>query len=182
MKSFLKYLLSKIKVLFTHYPVVIAGIIIYIYYLITSLNLFQTINEKRTFIDYLLQFDSLIFMWLAIAAFLQLQKIKQGHVVESMKRFEFEKRLEIQKIHTDVVNEISSLLQDNVNNALAVISVTSKEIRRKFEEDSEIIKWLDRIDTSMHRIHSTIRDIQHYETQKMIEESNKVLQKSVDNK
>lgn len=180
MKSFLKNLLNKIKVLIKSYPVVVAAVIIYLYYLITSINLFQTYNVKRTFIDYLLQFDSLIFMWLAIAAFLQLQKIKQRHVEEIIRRFEIEKQFEIQKIHTEVVNEITLLLQDNVNNALAVISVTSEEIRRKFEEDNDIIKWLDRIDSSMQRIHNIIRDIQHYETQKMIEESNKALQKGVE--
>ncbi|MBU1299677.1 MAG: hypothetical protein KJ963_09125 [Bacteroidetes bacterium] len=180
MKSILKNLWNKIKVLIKSYPVVVAAIIIYLYYLITSINLFQTYNVKRTFIDYLLQFDSLIFMWLAVAAFLQSQKIRQGHIEETIRRFEIEKQFEIQKIHTKVVNEMTTLLQDHVNNPLAVISVTTKEIRRKFETDADIIKWLDRIDSSLQRIHNTIRDIQHYETQKMIEESNKALQKGVE--
>jgi hypothetical protein len=172
MISIFKKLWSKLKDFFSRYPIIIAAIIIYLYYLLTSINLFETRTEKKSFIDYILQFDSLLFMWLAAAAYIQMQKFRKDHAEETSRRFEIEKQFEIQKIHTKVVNEITSLLQDNVNNPLAVISITSKEIRRKFEKDADIIRWLDRIDSSMQRIHSSIRDIQLYQTQKMIEESN----------
>lgn len=165
----ISYFVNKI---FDKYPVVIIALIIYIYYLLTSLNLFENYKEKKTFIDYLMQFDSLIFLWLAAAAYLQLKKIKTEHLNETVKRLEIEKQLEIQKIHAKVVSEITALLQDTVNNPLAVISLTTREIRRKFEADSEIISWLDRIDSAMKKIHKTITDIQLYETQKLIENTN----------
>jgi hypothetical protein len=71
------------------------------------------------------------------------------------------------------------LLQDNVNNPLAIISVTTQEIRRRFEKDSEIVRWLDRIDGAMKRIHNTIRDLQAYEAHKLIESSTEVLKDQV---
>jgi signal transduction histidine kinase len=177
MITFFKNIFTKIKELFSRYPVIFAAIVIYLYYLFTATNLFESHSGKKSFWDYILQFDSLIFMWLAAAAFIQMQKFRKDHTEESRRRYEIEKQFEIQKAHTQIINDITSLLQDNVNNPLAVISITSKEIRRKFEKDVDIIRWLDRIDSSMQRIHNTIRDIQLYETQKMIDESNQKIDK-----
>ncbi len=178
MKIFKNIVFEKIKTFVNKYPLIIAGVVIYAYYLLTSVNFFQNHASKKSFIDYVLQFDSLFFMWIAIAAYMQIQKLRKETHDNTIRNFQLEKQLEIQQIHTKVVNEISALLQDNVNNPLAVISITTKEIRRKFETDAEIIRWLDRIDSSMQRIHNTIRDIQLYETQKLIGETNLNLSKT----
>lgn len=178
MKISTNKLFEKIKTFVNKYPLIIAAVLIYAYYLLTSVNFFQNHNTKKGFLDYVLQFDSLFFMWLATAAYVQIQKLRTDKHSNTMRNFQLEKQLEFQQIHTKVVNEISALLQDNVNNPLAVISITTKEIRRKFESDTEIIRWLDRIDSSMQRIHNTIRDIQLYETQKLLEESNTNLSKT----
>lgn len=172
MQLFKNKMFEKIKNFVNKYPVIIAAVIIYAYYLLTSVNFFQNQAEKKGIIDYVLQFDSLFLMWIATVAYVQIQKLRNDKVNETMRSFQLEKKLEFQQIHTQVVNEITALLQDNVNNPLAVISITTKEIRRKFESDTDIIRWLDRIDSSMQRIHNTIRDIQLYETQKLLEESN----------
>lgn len=169
---------QKTKTFINKYPVIIAAVIIYAYYLLTSVNFFQNHPGKKSFIDYILQFDSLFFMWLATVAYVQIQKLRNDKINETMRSFQLEKQLEFQQIHTKVINEITALLQDNVNNPLAVISITTKEIRRKFETDTDIIRWLDRIDSSMQRIHNTIRDIQLYETQKLLESSNTNLSKT----
>jgi signal transduction histidine kinase len=173
--TFFKNIWLKILNLAKKYPIIVVGIVIYLYYLLTSVNLFETRHEKRTFIDYVMQFDSLFFMWIAAVIYIQMQKVRKDNSIETTRRFEIEKQFEIQKVHTKVINEITSLLQDNVNNPLAIISITSKEMRRKFETDADIIRWLDRIDSSMQRISNTIRDIQLYQTQKMVEESSQKL-------
>ena len=157
------------------YPVVVAAIVIYLYYLFTSLNLFRHETERRSFTDYFLQFDSLFFLWLAAAALIQLQRMRKSYKKEETNRREIERVLDRQQIYSGLVKDITMLLQDNVNNPLAIISVTTQEIRRKFESDQEIIRWLDRIDSAMKRIHNTIRDLQAYEAQKLIETSNQLL-------
>ncbi len=164
-----------VKNVIKKYPIIIAGLIIYLYYLFTSINFFQNFKLKTTFLDYILQFDSLIFLWLVLVLYIQIQKLRKDQKDELSKRFAIEKQFEIQQIHTKIINDITTLLQDNVNNPLAVISLTTREIRKKFEKDPEIIRWLDRIESSMQRIHNTIRDIQLYQTQKMVEESNQKL-------
>jgi len=159
------------------YPVLIAALVIYLYYLFTTVNFFNHEAEKKSFIDYFLQFDSLFFLWLAAAALIQLQRVRKNFKREELQRREVERVLDRQQIYSGLVQDITSLLQDNVNNPLAIISVTTQEIRRKFESDTEIIRWLDRIDGAMKRIHNTIRDLQAYEAQKLIESSAQLFEK-----
>lgn len=161
------------------YPVIIAALAIYLYYLLTSVELFKRKTEHITFIDYILQFDSLFFMWIAAAALLQVQRMRKSHREETDKRRDIERVLDRQQIYGQLINDITMLLQDNVNNPLAVIKVTTQEIRRKFEKDVEILKWLDRIDGAMQRIHNTIRDLQAYEAQKIIEVSTSTLKDKI---
>lgn len=151
------------------YPVILAAIVIYLYYLLTSFNFFKHHAEKQTLLDYIMQFDSLFFLWLAAAAFLQVQKLRKSHEKEQDQRRNMERVIDRQQIYGTLIKDITMLLQDNVNNPLAIISVTTQEIRRRFESDKEILRWLDRIDGAMQRIHNTIRDLQAYEAQKLIE-------------
>jgi hypothetical protein len=87
-----------------------------------------------------------------------------------------ERVLDKQQIYSALVNDITSMLQDSVNNPLALISVTTQEMRRRFETDPEIMRWLDRIDGAMQRIHHSVRDLQAYEAQKLIESSQEVIE------
>ncbi len=168
--------LRKIWALIEKYPVITAALAIYLYYLFTSLYLFKHETQHQTVWDYIVDYDSLIFMWIAAAALVQIQKYRKGQKEEQERRHKMERVLDRQQIYNQLVNDITLLLQDNVNNPLAVIAVTTQEIRRKFEKDTEILRWLDRIDGAMQRIHNTIRDIQAYESQKLMDSSRTVLQ------
>lgn len=159
------------------YPIIIAALVIYLYYLMTTMNLFAHKTEHHSVMDYIMEFDSLFFLWIAAAALLQVQRIRKAYKKEEEQRHNVERVLDRQQIYNQLVNDITMLLQDNVNNPLAIISVTTQEIRRRFEQDSEILRWLDRIDAAMKRIHNTIRDLQAYEAQKLIESSNDLLKK-----
>lgn len=158
------------------YPVILAAIVIYAYYLLTSFNFFTHHDEKQTLLDYVMQFDSLFFLWLAAAAFLQLQKMRKSNEKEQDQRRNMERVLDRQQIYGTLIKDITMLLQDNVNNPLAIISVTTQEIRRRFDSDKEILRWLDRIDGAMQRIHNTIRDLQAYEAQKLLESTKESLE------
>lgn len=179
MIEILRKIIMKIWGWIERFPVVVAAIVIYLYYLLTSVNFFAHHAEKQTFLDYVMQFDSLFFLWLAAAALLQLQKFRKAHKQEESQRRNVERVLDRQQIYSGLINDITMLLQDNVNNPLAVISVTTQEIRRRFESDTEIMRWLDRIDGAMHRIHNTIRDIQAYEANKLIESSTNSLKEEI---
>ncbi len=169
----------KLRAVVERYPVVIAGTAIYLYYLLTSVEFFKHRGTPHSFIEYVMQFDSLFFMWLAAAALIHVQKVRKTHKEEEKKLRDAQRILDRQQIYGQLVTDITSLLQDSVNNPLAVIKLTTQEIRRRFEKDSEIIRWVDRIDGAMLRIHNTIRDLQAYETQKMIESASEDMKNGI---
>ena len=175
MKEGLLKVWHTVRKLVERYPVIVAALVIYLYYLLTSVNFFQNKGKHLSFLDYVMEFDSLFFLWIAAAALLQVQKLRKSHKEEEKNRRTMERVLDRQQIQNQLVNDITALLQDNVNNPLAVISVTTQEMRRKFDRDAEIMRWLDRIEGAMQRIHNTIRDLQAYESQKLIEASNEIL-------
>jgi signal transduction histidine kinase len=163
---------KKIRAFVEKYFILLAAVIIYAYYLITSIDFITKSGEtKRSLLDFILQFDSLILLWVIAAVWIQLQKYRTSRKQEDEYRQKIQQEFERQRIHLQVLDEVTALLQDNVNNPLAVISITSHTIRKKFEEDSEIIAWLDRIDASLQRIHATINDIKAYQTQKIIQDT-----------
>jgi hypothetical protein len=173
MKSIWKKIVSWVET----YPVIAAGIVIYLYYLLASVHVFRHTGERQTVLDYIMDYDSLFFLWIAAAAFLQILKMRKSYREEQSRRHDMELLIERQRIHTQLVNDITLMLQDSVNNPLALIGVTTQEMRRRFAVDPEMLRWLDRIDSAMQRIHNTIRDIQVYETQKMVEKTNAQLLK-----
>lgn len=175
MKNVLMKIWAAVRTVVDKYPVVVAAVIIYLYYLLTSLNLFSKPNASHTFLDYVMEFDSLFFLWLAAAALLQVQRIRKAYKHEETQRQKIERALDRQQIYSTLVQDITMLLQESVNNPLAIISVTTQEIRRRFETDPEIVRYLDRIEGAMKRIHNTIRDIQSFEAQKLIDSTNDVL-------
>ena len=166
------------KKVVTRYPVVVAGVVIYLYYLGTTVDFLGHASEKKTFWEYIIQFDSLIFLWIASAALIQLQSARKEKKQEEENRHSVERLLDRQEIYSGLLKDIMMLLQDNVNNPLAIISTTTQEIRRKFNNDAEIMRWLDRIDGAMTRIHHTIRDLEAYEARKLLETSTQSLREA----
>jgi signal transduction histidine kinase len=172
----LKKIWKKIRELFDKYPVLFAAVVIYLYYLLTSFNFFSHAKERKTFLDYVMEWDSLFFLWIAAAALLQIQKLRKSQAAAVDQKHAMERVLDKQQMYSTLVNDITSMLQDSVNNPLALISVTTQEMRRRFETDAEIMRWLDRIDGAMQRIHHTIRDLQAYEAQKLMESTQEVVE------
>ncbi|MGA2624313.1 MAG: hypothetical protein ABSF91_10705 [Bacteroidota bacterium] len=157
------------KKIIDRYPILFIGLAIYLYYFFTSFNFFKHIGERRSFFDYILQFDSLFFMWLAAFAFSQFKKIQKSYKDERERMREMERIVDQQRISQQIINDITTLLQDNVNNPLAVISLTTQEIRKRMGGDSELLRGIERIETALHRIHGTVRDLKAYEEQKVLE-------------
>lgn len=154
---------------FDKYSILVAGGVIYGYYLLTSVDLLQQGGGKKGFLDYLLQFDSLILLWIIAAVLIQLQRYRKEQREEREYRRRIQLEFEKQRIHLQLLDEITTLLQDNVNNPLAQISITSHNIRKNNPGDDEIMSYLDRIDSSLQRIHATINDIKAFQNQRLLD-------------
>ena len=177
MKNLLIKIWGKVRAVGERYPVLVAALVIYLYYLFTSVNLFEHHKGGESWVDYIMQFDSLFFLWIAAAAFLQIQKYRKRHKQEDSQRKDLERVVERQQIYSTLINDVTYLMQDTINNPLGVISATAQEIRHRFEHDTEILRWIDRIEAATTRIAKSIRDIQVYETQKMVDSTSEILKK-----
>src|SRR5712692_1023381 len=173
----LKKGLSPVWRIISDYPVVVGALLIYSYYLFASIDLFSHVREKRTVFDYVLQFDALIWMWIAVVVFIQVLELRRrlGERVEERKIYQQE--LERQQAQNEILDDVTAVLQDNINNPLAIISLTNQEIRRKFEKNDEVRLWVNAIEGAVKRIEQTIRELKVYETQKIIEASAERLRK-----
>jgi signal transduction histidine kinase len=162
---------TKILIFVDKYSIIVSGVVIYLYFLLSSYNFLRSRESTTSFFDFILQFDSMILLWVIAVVVIQLQRYRKQTREQEEYRQKVQLEFDRQRTKLQVVDEITSLLQDNINNPLAIISVSSQNLHRKHEGDSETVGWLDRIDTSLQRVHTTINDIKAYQTQKIVHES-----------
>jgi signal transduction histidine kinase len=110
-------------------------------------------------------------MWIIAAVVIQLQKYRKQTEAQEEYRRSVQLQFERQRTQLQVIDEVTRLLQDSINNPLAIISVTCQNLRRRFENDNEVCTQLDRIDISLQRVHTTINDIKAYQTQRIVQDS-----------
>jgi signal transduction histidine kinase len=123
---------------------------------------------QRDVKEYIFHFDSLILLWLLLFVgwkFYQHKK-KEKEDLEKGRRIALE--VERQKMRLDLLDEVTALLSDGVNNPLAVISVSAESIRTRFAADREVMAFLDVIDGSLKRMREVLVDFQSYHTKKII--------------
>jgi len=89
----------RIRSFIEKYFILIAAVVIYGYYLLTSINLMEHSDSKKGLLDYVLQFDSLILMWVIAAVFVQLQKYRRERREEAEYRQKIQLEFERQRIH-----------------------------------------------------------------------------------
>ena len=150
---------AKFLVFIDKYSIVVSGVVIYLYFLLSSFDMLRSREVARGPLDFILQFDSLILMWVIAVVVIQLAKYRKQTREQEVYRQKVQLEYDRQRTKLQVLDDITSLLQDNINNPLAIISVSSQNLHRKHENDSETIGWLDRIDSALQRVHTTINDI-----------------------
>ena len=152
------------------YPLVIAAILIYGYYLTTSYDVFhRSTSEKLSFFDFVLEYDSLCWMWLTAYVFVKLQQVKEKHFGEQRSMVLMQTQLEKTAIGSKILSEVTAQLQDTINNPLAVIKLMTEDIRKRFVADPEIIRRIDQIDASIRRVHDAIKDVSLYQSHQLLE-------------
>ncbi|HWP83416.1 MAG TPA: hypothetical protein VNN76_12275 [Bacteroidota bacterium] len=160
---------KRLGALLRQYPVVVAGLLIYAYYLATTMNFFsRSVSSHLSFLDFVLQFDSLIWMWITAFVFIKLQQVRDKHAKEEQTRTMMETQIEKSAIASSLLKDITMQLQDTINNPLAIIGAMTDEIRRKYVVDADVVRRLDQIDASLQRIHNAIKDIAVFQTEQLL--------------
>ncbi len=168
-----KSVLSKIIEQLNKYPLVVGAIVIYGYYLTVTIDFFKkSSNGQFSLLDFVLQFDSLIWMWLVAYVFVKLQQAKERSTTEEHSKVIAQAKIQKATIASNLLGEITAQLQDTINNPLAIIRTSTSDLRKKFVADSEMVRRLDLIDSSLRRIHDAIKDVTIFQSTQLLEELN----------
>ncbi len=113
------------------YPIVFSVLGIYAYYLFTTLNLFKKSEVGHlSLLDFILQYDSLIWMWLVVYVVSRAQAVKQKYELDESNRKQILSEVEKSSVASVVLHNVIRLLQDAINNPLAIIGSTIEDVRK----------------------------------------------------
>jgi len=156
------------------YPIVFSVLGIYVYYLFTTLNFFKkSAVTHLSLSDFILQYDSLIWMWLVVYVVSRAQVMKQKYESDESNKKQILSEVEKSSIASIVLHNVIRLLQDTINNPLAIIGSTIEELRKRNSSDPHLSRQFDQIEASLQRIHNAIKDVQVYESTELLEQLHK---------
>ena len=156
------------------YPIVFSVLGLYGYYLFTTLEFFKKSEVGHlSLIDFIFQYDSLIWMWLVVYVVSRAQSLKQKYESAASNKTNIVAEVEKSAIASAVLRNVIHLLQDTINNPLAIIANTAEEVRRQIPSDSHLNRQFDLIESSLQRIHNAIKDVEVYESTQLLEQLHK---------
>lgn len=167
----MKSVWSRILTFVDKYSILVSAIVIYGYFLFTSIDLMENATTKKTILDFILQFDSLILMWIVAFVVVKMQKYRQLSNEQDLNQRKVQWELERQRSRLRILEEVTLLFQESISKPIAVVSDTTQNLRIKFDDDAETRSWIDHIDFAMARVSATVNDIKTYETQKIVGET-----------
>jgi signal transduction histidine kinase len=159
---------TKAQSLHERYGVLFAGIVIFAYYLWTALDLFMNPSARRDFTGYFFQFGSVVMLWGIVFLGTKVLEFKKRQKEEQERNQAIVQEYERRKMQLELLDEVSLLLNDTVNNPLAVISVSASTIRERFEPDAEILGFLDSIDGALTRVREVLANFKSHQTTKIV--------------
>lgn len=158
----------KAKGILERQGIVLAGILIFAYYLWAAIDLFSSPYPRRGFQGYFFQFSSVILLWGLLYLGSRLYEYKKKQRLEHEKNQRIVQEYERRKMQLEVLDEVSAILYDTVNNPLTIISISSSSIRERFAPDSEILAYVDSIDGALKRVRDVLANFEAYQTKKIM--------------
>jgi hypothetical protein len=157
------------------HTIIVGAVVIYAYYLVLTLDLFEHQSEKSELLSLILQFDSLLLMWGVIFVFVQLQKFRHEKKEGEKHQRTLLHRFQEQQLQLASLDDISDMLNDRINNPLSVISLSAGSLRKRTNRDTVLSDDVDRIESALKRVQEVMMGIQAYHTKKIIKLSREML-------
>jgi hypothetical protein len=162
---------DKTLIFLDKYSILVSALVIYSYFLFTSINLMEHAKTKKSFFDFVLQFDSLLLMWVIAFVVVQLQKYRKMLAEQGSSQKAVQIEMERQRSQLRLLDEVTVLFQESINKPINVVSKTTQNLRRRIVEDHEARTLVDHIDFAMARVSAAVNDVKTYETQRIVAES-----------
>jgi hypothetical protein len=154
------------------HPALFSALIIYLYYLFTTLDLFRKLREGIvSFSDIFTHFDSLLWIWGLSYLFVKLVNLKEQQHREEKLRLEQIKQYETQIAKLKMIKDFTFSLRDLIYNPLTIILSASARIERRFPYDNETIRDIRAIEQGCRRIERLLMEVKEFEEKLVIEEA-----------
>jgi signal transduction histidine kinase len=142
------------------YPAVLSGCIIYSYLFVSMVRLFIKVKvHGATPGDIYDIFSALPFMWLLAVSLVKIIEFRT-------KLHNQEKELQVKNIQLTTMHEVVKGVQHQVNNPLAIISLSVDQTKRAVEHDPALLKKIESIANAANQITSALQkfsEAEHYE-------------------
>jgi signal transduction histidine kinase len=159
---------TKAQGVFEKYGVLLAGVFIFAYYLWVAIDHFVNPHARRDFQGYFFQFSSVVLLWGLTFLGAKLFEHKKKQREEAEKNAVLVQEYERRRMQLELLDEMSEVLNDTVNNPLSVISISAASIRDRFQPDDEVLAYLDNIDGALKRVAEVLADFKSYQTTKIV--------------
>lgn len=154
-----RVLLQKTKILLSRYPAVVAGIIIYSYFLVTTFDFYQKIKKSALgAFDYLKQFDTLLWMWLLAWALIKIIQYRSKLQEQENLRLQKEQELKLKHPQLETMAGIVRKLQHDLNNPMTILLAYLRKAKRAAKDSREVLQPLDQAQDAAERIFQTLSD------------------------
>lgn len=163
------------KKLLDRYTILVGAVLIYAYYLVLTLDLFERHSQKKELLSLFLQFDSLLLMWGVIFVLVQLKKFRQERRAGDEKQKSLLASFQRQQLQLASLDDISDMLNDRINNPLTVISLSAGSLRERTGRDNNLALEIDKIESALKRVQEVMMGIQSYHTKKIVKISRSLM-------
>lgn len=151
------------------YPALVAGVIIYAYFLITTLELYQKAKQSAlNAIESIQHFDSLLWMWLLAWVLIKILHYRNTLQEQEQLRLEYEQRLKLREAQIRSFNEVVRKLQHDLNNPVTILVAYLRRAERAAKDSPEILRSVTEARESADRIFhilSTFSKLRVYEAE-----------------
>jgi signal transduction histidine kinase len=157
------------------YGILLAGLLIFGYYLWSALNLFDSAHPRKDFQGYLLQFDSVLVLWLLLAAGAKIYEYRKREREREEQNKKIVVEHEKQKMRLQLLDDVTAHLTDAINNPLSIISISTGSLRERFTADRDVAAFLDRIEGALRRLREVLTDFQSLQTRKIMKSTDQLV-------
>jgi signal transduction histidine kinase len=165
----------KAKNFISRFPALVAGFVIYCYFLITTLDFYEHLKGSNIGIfDYVKQFDTLLWMWLLAWVLIKIMNYRRELQHWEKQRFEQEQQLKSKQAQLGAIQEIVKKLQHDLNNPITILLAYLRRAERSAKDSPETLKNLEEAMSAAQRIFDALSEFSKsriYEPEQKVDEA-----------